>query len=214
MRFASSSSSYSLSQSTSSPDPTHFEDQMQIDPFAMLAPEDQPNIILRSPVLSCSQSETIINPFADESSSQTSPNSDSIRELYITPSVASSESRLLQFFLQYHREKISASHYFFYFDYKQTFMSTLFRLGQHSDALQYSIVAFSAFIYSMKINRALRVQAFLFYTFALRQLRVLLDAPSLETDEYQAALATALQLATFDVLSRPVHPNFSAVRAI
>ena len=79
-------------------------------------------------------------------------------------------------------------------------------MSEKCDALRHAIVAFSALIYSMKIDLAAREQAFLYYALALQQLRALLDEMERDsgdvTDgEYQVAIATALQLSVFDVLS-------------
>ena len=70
---------------------------------------------------------------------------------------------------------------------------------EQSNALCDAVVAFSALVYSMKIDHSARVQAFLYYTSALQQLRVLLDQTIMNVDEYHIAIATALQLASFDV---------------
>ena len=72
---------------------------------------------------------------------------------------------------------------------------------QQPSALRDAVVAFSALIYSMKIDRSARVLAFLYYTSALQQLRVLLDQVTLSVDECHMAIATALQLASFDVFT-------------
>lgn len=72
-------------------------------------------------------------------------------------------------------------------------------MAEHSGALRDAMVAFSALVYSMKIDRSVRVQAFVYYTSALRQLRVILDQESMDIKECHMAVATALLLASFDV---------------
>ena len=72
---------------------------------------------------------------------------------------------------------------------------------EQSNALRDAVVAFSALIYSMKIDRSTRVLAFWCYTSAIQQLRVLLNRVTLSVDECHMALATALQLASFDVFT-------------
>ena len=72
---------------------------------------------------------------------------------------------------------------------------------EQPNALRDAVVAFSALVYSMEIDRSARVVAFLYYTSALQQLRVLLDQVTLNIDECHMALATALQLASFDVFT-------------
>ena len=68
---------------------------------------------------------------------------------------------------------------------------------EQSNALRDAVVAFSALIYSMKIDRSARVLAFLYYTSALQQLRVLLDQVTLNVDECHMALATAVTIGFF-----------------
>ena len=72
---------------------------------------------------------------------------------------------------------------------------------EHSDALRNAVVAFSALIYSVKIDRSTRVLAFSYYALALQQLRILLDQITMNVDECHMSMATALQLACFDVIT-------------
>lgn len=110
-------------------------------------------------------------------------------------------SRSVQFFLKYHRETISDSHYFLYYDYSKLCTKYLFAIAENCDALRHGMVAFSALIYSVKVDSTTREQAFLYYAVSLQQLRLLLEKILTEV-ECQAAVVTALQLATFDVLFR------------
>jgi hypothetical protein len=119
--------------------------------------------------------------------------------LCLPRSPRSNKSQLVQFFLKYHQMAISAAHYFRFYDYQQLSTKLLPGMADQSDALRHAMVAFSAFIYSMKVERAAREVAFLYYSVALRDLRSLLDKPSIGVDEYHTAVATALQLSAVDV---------------
>ena len=110
----------------------------------------------------------------------------------------------VKFFLHFHRQTITESHYFLYFDYNKFVTTTLLAMAQGSDALRHAVVAFSALIYSIKGDRIAREQAFENYEISLQQLRVLLDKAPMTIEERQAATVTALQLATFDVLTPSV----------
>jgi hypothetical protein len=105
------------------------------------------------------------------------------------------------FYLQYHREAISEAHYFRSYDYNKFCTKTIFTMAEESDAMRYALIAFSALIYSIKIHPPARVDAFLYYAMALRELHQLLGKEPMELWECQAAIATALQLSTFDVHS-------------
>ena len=106
----------------------------------------------------------------------------------------------VQFFLHYHRQAIVESHYFLYFDFNNFITTTLLTMAECSDALRYAIAAFSALIYSIKIDRTAREKAFEFYAVSIQELRLLLDRIPESTNESQAAEVTALQLASFHVL--------------
>lgn len=86
-----------------------------------------------------------------------------------------------------------------YFDYRKLCTMTLLAMAEVSDTLRHAVVAFSALIYSMKVDRAAREQAFLYYAIALKQLRSLLDKSPMTVEERHIAIATALQLSAFDV---------------
>jgi hypothetical protein len=74
-------------------------------------------------------------------------------------------------------------------------------MAEESDALRHAIVAFSALIYSMKVDRSAREQAFLYYSMSLQQFRVHLDDYPMTAAENHIAIAIALQLSSFDVYS-------------
>lgn len=119
------------------------------------------------------------------------------RELQITPSPLNSQLDEIRFFLNYYRENITEYHYFFYHDYRKFFKVELLVMAKQSRVLYLALAAFSAMIYSIKHPNA-RKQAFWYYALALTQLRDLLNAVT-NLNEYHLAIATALQLATFDV---------------
>lgn len=105
----------------------------------------------------------------------------------------------VQFFLRFHQENINEFHYFCYHDDQKFCTTTLMAMVQQSDALCNAVAAFSALIYSIRIDHFTRVQAFTYYALALQQLRVLLDQTVMNVDECHMAIATSLQLACFDV---------------
>jgi hypothetical protein len=109
------------------------------------------------------------------------------------------------YFLQYHRETITACHYFCYYDYKQRFSNMLFSMAEQSDALRYAMIAFSAVIYSIvNVDLSARERAFVYYAQSLQRLRLLLEeGPT--GHEHQSAIATVLQLGTFDVAPLPCY---------
>jgi hypothetical protein len=106
-------------------------------------------------------------------------------------------SRPVQFFLDYYQTNVNE---FYYFDYDKLRKNTLLALSEDCDALRHAVVAFSTLIYSMKVNSAARTLALLYYTIALKQLRDDLDKFPIDINDCHAAIATALQLAAFDVL--------------
>lgn len=109
------------------------------------------------------------------------------------------------FFLQYHRETITANHYFCYYDYKQRFTHMLFSMAEQCDALRFAMIAFSAVIYSIaNLDVSARERAFVYYAKSLQGLQGLLEQFPTGYEEHQAAIATVLQLGTFDVPSCPV----------
>ena len=123
------------------------------------------------------------------------------RPIQIPTVLRSTRDYPVQFFLSFHQENINEFHYFCYHDYRKFCTTTLMTMVQQSDALLNAVVAFSALIYSIKIDRSARVQAFSYYALALQQLRILLDQITMNVDEYHMTIATALQLACFDVIA-------------
>jgi len=101
------------------------------------------------------------------------------------------------------------SHYCLYYDYNKFITTTLLAMAEGSIALRHAVVAFSALIYSIKADRIAREQAFEHYELSIQQLRVLLDKAPMTAEERQAATATALELASFDVVPFCVSANVS-----
>ena len=119
----------------------------------------------------------------------------------LSPQLQSAHPQAIQFFLKFHHSKISEAHYFRWYDYPRLCTKIIFSMAEKSDSLRYSIVAFSALIYSYKCHFEARQLGLLYYEMALRELRIFLNTPSMEMDECLVALATALQLSSFEVPS-------------
>ena len=128
------------------------------------------------------------------------------QELQMTRMMPNTRPDAIQFYLDYHRKHVTEYHYFCYHDYRKFFTTELVVMAEHSGVLRIALVAFSSLIYSMK-DRSVREQAFLYYALALRQLRELLNT-AMDVTEYHLAIATALQLATFDVHSQKGQSGF------
>lgn len=73
-------------------------------------------------------------------------------------------------------------------------------MTEEYEPLRLAVAAFSALLYSMKVNTQAREVAFVFYALALQKFRVSL-VQGLHSSEYYPAIAAALQLSTFDVSS-------------
>jgi hypothetical protein len=116
-----------------------------------------------------------------------------------------------RYFMKFHQDAIIPAHYFAWHDQYQLYKTALPAMAEHSTALRYAVLAFSALIFSIKVESAPKELAYFYYAIALRELRFLLDSP-LEPKETHVAVATTLQLSSFDV-SRfffLLHANFSA----
>ena len=78
-------------------------------------------------------------------------------------------------------------------------------MAEQCDALRYAMIAFSAVIYSIaNIDLSARERAFVYYAQSLQKLRLLLGT-GLTGSEHQSAIATVLQLGTFDVAPLPCY---------
>lgn len=209
VRFSSASSSSSPTSDTS-PDQLnnlHFDQEMLIDD-ALEDPCDigEPlfNPSNRKPTYSITQVSPIGLCTGLPLQNTTSSQSTSSSEIVNIPRAPNSiRCPSVQFFLAFHRETITESYYFRYYDYPKFCTSTLLVMAENSDALQHALVAFSALVYSTKMDRTPREQAFLYYSMALRQLRALLDEHTMNEETCHIAIATALQLSSFDVFSFP-----------
>ena len=113
----------------------------------------------------------------------------------------------MEFLIDYHRRKINHAHYFRAFDYAKLYPEIIFAIAEAAatepehNALLLAMAAFSALIYSIKNEDGLfRIQAFEFYSRALRELIKLLGNSAMDLTECHVAVATALELAAFDVI--------------
>ena len=114
----------------------------------------------------------------------------------------SSRSQAVQFFLNYHRHSITEAHYFRWHDLPEFCTKLIFSIAEESSALQHSLVAFSALIYSIKVHHGVRALAFVYYAKALQELRLLLDETSMTLTDCYVAVTVALQLSSFDVCTQ------------
>jgi hypothetical protein len=130
---------------------------------------------------------------------ESSANVLSTRAIQISTIPKSIRHIIIQFFITFHQGNVNEFHYFCYHDYHKFCTTTLMVMIERADVLRDAVVAFSALVYSMKVDKSARVLAFMYYTSAVQQLRVLLDQITLNVDECHMAIATALQLASFDV---------------
>lgn len=122
--------------------------------------------------------------------------------IMIPRSPESNRHHLVDFFLKYHLEVIRPGHYFWYYDYIQLCKCWLPAMAATSLALRHALVAFSALVYSIKVVGSSGEVAFFYYALALKELRIFLDGP-LSPEECNVAIATALQLSSFEVHSLP-----------
>ena len=119
----------------------------------------------------------------------------------------------LEYYLNYHREAINEYHYYSYYDYRRLFTKGLFAMAEQSDVLQFGMAAMSALIYSRRLDSQVKPVAFGLYSLALRELQGLLDRNSLDMAESQIAMASAMQLSSFDVQSSLSNTDCSVLLA-
>jgi len=117
----------------------------------------------------------------------------------IPRSPSSTRHATTEFYLAYHRERINGYYYYSYYDYGQLFTKGLFTMAEESNALYFGLIAFSAFIYSIRIDPSARHVAYGFYSLTVQELRLLLDKPMDRRDCYIATVC-AMQLSSFDVV--------------
>lgn len=107
---------------------------------------------------------------------------------------------ILQFFIKYHQEKIIPAQYFRYCDYSNFFTKTLLAMAENSEVLRTAVVTFSVLVFSVKGHQRVRPLAFYFYSKAIQGLYSILGEAEQDTFTFYTAVATALELASFDVL--------------
>ena len=117
----------------------------------------------------------------------------------LSPRSQSARASPIQFFLKFHRERITEAHYFRWYDYSKLSTKILFSLAENSDSLRFAMVGFSALIYSYKFHQGARQVGLFYYEKALQELRLSLNTSPMEIGECFTAVATALQLSSFDV---------------
>jgi len=107
--------------------------------------------------------------------------------------------------IDYHQRAITHAHYFRWFDYPKFYTEIVFAMAdavtEQVNPLRLAVAAFSALNRSIKHDRSSRELAFVLYAGALQQLHRFLDKPGMDITECQIAVATALELASFDVCS-------------
>ena len=136
------------------------------------------------------------NPFLKLPKSELYPD---LATISISPNSKSIRNKHMEFFLRFHQERITSAHYFVWFDYHELHTKHVHAMAESCLALQYSVVAFSALVYSVKEQRIGNELALLYYTMAMKELQLLLN--DLADTDSDVALATALQLSSFDVSS-------------
>ena len=204
VRFASASSNESVSSDYASDylNSLQFDQQSSIDPCGVSIDCAEPLSPLFDP---SSQAYTLSIPeagptiYGEGLITMSTPRSLSSKTSRIPRPLRYGRNPQVQMFLAFHRTTVTESHYFLYFDYRKLCTHTLLAMAEESEALRNSVVAFSALIYSIKVDPSARQQALSFYAVALKELRDLLDRLPLNSGECHAAIATALQLASFDV---------------
>ena len=115
----------------------------------------------------------------------------------VSRSPSSTRPEPVLFFLRFHAESITSAHYLVWFDYYELHTKHLHSMAENCNALRYALVAFSALVYSTKHRMTGNEIALFYYTMAMKELQSLLN--DLANTDSEVALATALQLSTFDV---------------
>jgi hypothetical protein len=132
-----------------------------------------------------------------------SPSPLSISLQHVPRSPKSNTIQPIRFFLKYHSECVLYSHYYRWFDYDEFCSKELLGMTENYEPLRLAVTGFGALLYSMKVNIQAREVAFVFYALAVQRFRESLER-SLYDGEYYPAIATALQLSTFDVTTRSI----------
>jgi hypothetical protein len=118
-------------------------------------------------------------------------------QVTVSRSPWSTRPETMEFFLRFHAERITSAHYIVWFDYYELHTKHLHSMAESCNALRYALVAFSALVYSTKHRLPGNEIALFYYTMAMKELQLLLN--DLADADSEVALATALQLSTFDV---------------
>ena len=121
----------------------------------------------------------------------------------------SNRHTLVQYYLTYHCETINEYHYYSYYDYGRLFTKGLFAMAEKSEALQLGMAAMAALIFSQRLDAGVKPVSFALYSLALKELQLMLNQPFLDDLETQIAIASAMQLSTFDVLPSLAFSHFS-----
>lgn len=127
-----------------------------------------------------------------------SPGPLSISLQHVPRSPQSNTIQPVRFFLKYHSECVLYSHYYRWFDFDEFCSKGLLGMAEEYEPLSLAVTGFGALLYSMKVNIQAREVAFVFYALAVQKFRQSLER-SLSDGQYYPAIATALQLSTFDV---------------
>lgn len=141
---------------------------------------------------------TDASDFYTEAEDTSNPDGSEPLNSFSAPVQAPSNTELISFFLNFHEKHIMSTHYFRIYDHGDTCLHGLRNMAKQFEVLRYAIAAFSALVNSVKIGRG-KQQAFCFYKITVQKLNYLLNKIPKNNEEFQALVATSLQLLAFDV---------------
>jgi hypothetical protein len=131
------------------------------------------------------------------------PHQDGIMRLLGEPFLArspkSGNEHRVPSLLSFHRQKISAGHYYRDDDAQRFCTQGVLQMAQRSLPMQYAVASFASIVYSVEIDRRVRPLAFVYYSEAVRRLQPLLDQITVNSDEWPIVLAAVLQLGAVEV---------------
>ena len=219
VKFSSALSPHSSTDSSDAFESLHLDEQMVIDSLApppFVEPLFSPSPIVLatvpgvSPATYCQTLQPPLLPLFDLSTKTL--------DLSISDpglSILRPSSRFFSVgpLMKYHQQNISYAHYFRYFDYPKLYSETILAMAQQSDALLHAVAAFSALIWSIKTDPSYREPAFWLYSGACVELKRVISNPKMDSTDCHFAVATALQLASFDVGSISSIGNCSDILA-
>ena len=164
----------------------------------MPSPLEQPH-----PSIEHIKLESSLSPSTDASSAATSSSYDKAEKLSSVSTDTSQEDKAwlhlpldLQFYLDYHKEKLTFHHYKFKHDANHFLHHILIEQALNYDPLLYAVIGFAAFQYAVEREDG-KIQHFLsYYNKSVSLLRRSLSDNQRHTD---ATMLTILQLATFEV---------------